>query len=93
MTRASQVTEDLEENKKAIADATGVRTKEKAEFSKESSAFFGSPQDLNVTICVDGPAKGAMCNSVRVVHRLTGQQAVKRGFRYSFVGFFVRPCG
>ena len=33
----SEVEEDLEENKKAIADATGVRTKEKAEYSKESA--------------------------------------------------------
>ena len=32
-----EVTRELEENKKAIADATGVRTKEKAEYTKESA--------------------------------------------------------
>merc|ERR1719316_388009 len=44
------VEEDLEENKKAIADATGVRTKEKAEFTKESSETATAISSLDKAI-------------------------------------------
>jgi regulator of replication initiation timing len=44
------VQEDLEENKKAIADATGVRTKEKAEFTKESSETANAISSLDKAI-------------------------------------------
>merc|ERR1719252_101363 len=44
------VTRELEENKKAIADATGVRTKEKAEFTKESSETATAISSLDKAI-------------------------------------------
>jgi regulator of replication initiation timing len=44
------VKEDLEDNKKAIADATGVRTKEKAEYTKESSETSTAISSLDKAI-------------------------------------------
>merc|ERR1719238_894093 len=44
------VTRELEENKKAIADATGVRTKEKEEFTKESSETANAISSLDKAI-------------------------------------------
>merc|ERR1719353_2020249 len=44
------VKEDLEENQKAIADATGVRTKEKAEYVKESSETSTAISSLDKAI-------------------------------------------
>jgi regulator of replication initiation timing len=44
------VTRELEEAKKAIADATGVRTKEKAEFTKESSETATAISSLDKAI-------------------------------------------
>jgi chromosome segregation ATPase len=65
------VTEDLEENKKAIADATGVRTKEKAEFSKEAAETSNAISALDKAI----PAieKGtAPAEALAQVNRLVG---------------------
>jgi regulator of replication initiation timing len=80
------VTEDLEENKKAIADATGVRTKEKAEFSKEAAETSNAISALDKAI----PAieKGtAPAEALAQVNRLVGggraaaPRAVARGPR------------